>query len=69
MAVLARASVDIGSFKVSDARCLPFLVHVTGHLTSGELLPARDYQIAADEMATAAFAGLARYEHEMQRVN
>jgi hypothetical protein len=68
--VLAQATVDPGVFEVADRiNDLPFVVHVTGQLEGGDPLPDRDYEIADIDMPHAAFAGLARYEHEMRRVN
>jgi hypothetical protein len=71
VAVQAQASVDVGTFEVRDrVRHLPFVVSVNGHLdSSGDQLPGRRYEIAAEDMRAAAFAGLERYVLEMQRVN
>jgi hypothetical protein len=69
--VKAQATVDLGRFEVADrVRHLPFVVHVTGELyETGDPLPARDYEIAAIDDSTAAFAGIDRYVLEMQRLN
>lgn len=69
--VKAQATVDLGRFEVADrVNDLPFIVHVTGELyESGDVLPDRDYEIAAVDMPHAAFEGIERYVLEMQRVN
>jgi hypothetical protein len=67
--VLAQATLEVGAFKVAGRDDLPFIVHVSGRLETGDPLEDRDYEIAAADERTAAFAGLALYEREMQRVN
>ena len=68
--ILAQAVVDPGAFEVADRiRDQPFLVTVTGQLETGDALPDRVYEIADVDEPKAAFAGIARYIAEMQRVN
>lgn len=68
--VLAQAYVDPGGFEVADrVRDQPFLVTVHGMLEGGDPLPDRTYEIADVDEPHAAFAGIERYVHEMERVN
>lgn len=68
--VLARATVDPGRFEVADRiRDQPFLVHVTGHLDTGDLLKDRTYEIAAPTEGQAAWEGIGRFVAENQRLN
>lgn len=66
----AQATVDPGAFEVADRiNEQPFVVHVTGFLDGGDPLPNRDYEITADCESRAAWEGIGRYVHEMERLN
>lgn len=66
--VKAQAIVDVAGFEPRDrVHGQAFLVTCFGELEGGEPLPRRSYEIEAGEDSAAAFAGLERYVHEMDR--
>lgn len=68
--IKAQAIVDPGAFDVVNRiRDQPFLVTVMGEMEGGDALENRVYEIAAEDEAHAAFAGIERYITEMDRVN
>lgn len=65
--VRAQAIVDVGGFEPRDrVNCEAFRVTCFGNL-DGDPLPDRSYEIEAVDESSAAWAGLGRYVHEMDR--